>query len=156
MTNMLKENVMDVMEQEKEIKRLNRWLIILFLFMLLWTSSIFLYLKANPSVSFLEKPAVVTVISNNVPLPTLSISKKTALSEPLFKQQSTYNIHDFVIINYFYVSGIIVEVNGNDTYTVMYKDHLGVIQRVVVQGEMLMVPTSYFVSPLLPASLLPE
>ena len=154
MANEGKEEETIPMEKEQEIKRLNRWLIVLVLFLILWTTSIFIYLKENPSASFIDKPVVVTMVTNNSNLPTLS--KRNALNEPLFKQQSTYKVRDFVIINYFYISGIVVDVNQNDNYTIMYKDHLGVIQRVSVPGEMLLVPTSYFVSPLLPASLLPD
>ena len=64
--------------------------------------------------------------------------KETTL---LYEQKDSYKVEDFVIINYFFIEGIVSSKSGNN-YSVMYKGEDGVLQTINVPQSMLLVPTS--------------
>lgn len=137
-----------------KLENLNRWLIVLVVFIILWTIGIVLYVDQKT-----EKPNVVPPVAaldlrtgkivnpsftNLFPAPIVSPVKPTKTNSPavppLYEQKQSYEKMEFVIVNYFFVEGLVVDVQG-DNYTVMYKDHNRVLQRITVPKELLMAPT---------------
>lgn len=153
----------------KELKTLNRGLLILSVLIIAWATIVLIYI--NRSISSSSSPfivvdfnsgklvdptntnmlheSVINSISHTVNM--LDTNVFSNASVPSFEQRDSYNIKDFVIINYFYVEGIVVDKSGN-MYTVMYKDHNHVLQKVVVSKDLLISPT--FKSSISPISLL--
>jgi len=144
-----------------QLQNLNRWLIALVAFMLVWTVGIFFFmnskkletqLPAIPVISVDPTTGKITnVLHSNLFPKGFTSSPAATNTTPLFVQKSTYVKMEYVIINYFFVAGIVVDVQG-DAYTVMYRDANRCLQKVVVPKELLLVPTS--ASGVNPASLL--
>lgn len=159
------------LEDKTEIKTLNRWLIALAVIIILWAAGIIMYVdkRTSPSNHPLPiimvdvdtgkviDPAYTNLFNNSI---ASKVSKNANMSDikspanstkPLFEQKEFYNIKDFVVVNYFYVKGIVVERSGDD-YTIMYKDHNHVLQKLTLSKELLLSPTSQ--NSLSPVSLL--
>jgi hypothetical protein len=155
-------------QDKSDIKSLNRWLIGLTVIIIIWATVIIMYVDKKISPSSYPLPVIMVdsdtgkvidpaytnlfhssvfgEISNDVNVSDITTSNNTR--KPLFEERESYNIKDFVIVNYFYVEGIIVSKSGN-IYTVMYKDHNHVLQKVTLSREFLLAPTSHnSVSPL--------
>jgi hypothetical protein len=151
-----------------DIKSLNRWLIGLAVVIIIWAAGIIMYVDKKTSPSNYPLPVIMVdsitgkvidpaytnlfhnsifgEISNDVNISDIKTSKNAV--KPLFEEKDSYNIKDFVIVNYFYVEGIVVNKSGN-IYTIMYKDHNHVLQKVTLSKEFLLSPTSHnSVSPL--------
>lgn len=144
-----------------KLKNLNRWLFALVVFIVIWSVGIFVYIDRKPQPPKPPIPVImvdpitgkVTNVAHAkiVPPTFASVSKKTNDVNPMFEQKGSYEKMDFVIINYFFITGLVVERQG-DNYTIMYKDHNRVLQRIIVPVELLLSPTAaYGVNP---ASLL--
>jgi hypothetical protein len=139
-----------------QLKNLNRWLIGLVGFMLIWTVGIFAYVDKKPAKEMPPIPVIsidahtgkITNVAHNKLFPkTFGVPFSPTNSAPMFVQKDNYEKMDFVIINYFFVAGIVVDNQGGN-YTVMYRDANRCLQRIVVPREFLMVPTSaYGVNP---------
>lgn len=141
-------------KDKADLKSLNRWLGILVVFIILWGIGMFFYVeKKTEQVANRPIPVVmldpasgkITSIAytNLVPSSFTAPAKTNDVSiHPSFEQKKSYENMDFVVINYFFVAGLVVEKNGNN-YTVMYKDHNHVLQKTIVPVEMLLSPTSY-------------
>jgi hypothetical protein len=140
-----------------QLKNLNRWLIGLVAFMLIWTVGILAYVDKKPEKEMPSIPVIgidphtgrITNVSHSRLLPkTFSVPFSPTNSSPMFVQKDSYEKMDFVIINYFFVSGIVVDTQVGGNYTIMYRDANRSLQRVVVPREFLLVPTSaYGVNP---------
>lgn len=150
-------------KEKSEIKILNRCLILITVIIILWAAGIIMYVdkKTDPTIS--SHPLSIIMIDTNTwkivdPRYTnffpetmigsiskntnaLSIKRPTNIIKPMFENREVYNVKDFVIINYFYVEGIIIEKAG-DNYTVMYKDHNHVLQCITISKDFLLSPTS--------------
>ena len=152
-----------------QLKNLNEWLGVLVVFIILWSIGLLLYVDQKVD-STANHPLPVIVVdgpsgrinnaaytnlfppSMNVKAGTIETrpprvvnSTKTNVvtaPKPMFETRDSYEIREFVIVNYFYVEGIVTEKKGDD-YTVMYKDHNHVLQKVTVPKSFLLVPTSY-------------
>lgn len=149
------------LKDKTEIKTLNRWLIALAVIIILWAAGIIMYVEKRTSPSNHPLPIIMvdadtgrvidpayTNLFNNSVLNDISktvnmsdIKAPSNATKPLFEQKDHYNIKDFVVINYFYVEGIVVNRSGNE-YTVMYKDHNHVLQKIDISVEFLLSPTS--------------
>jgi hypothetical protein len=67
---------------------------------------------------------------------------------PMFTKKNTFEVGDYVIINYFHVQGIVLETQG-ELIVVMYRDHNRTLQTAKVPKNFLLVPTSnYAINPL--------
>lgn len=150
-----------IKKTDAQLKHLNRWLIALVIFIVIWTLGVFIYLYQKPSPPIPPVPFIAIDYSNGkitnsahtnlFPKSFGGQSKTNEYVSPLFEQRSSYEKMDFVIINYFFIAGLVVDRQG-DNYTVMYKDYNKVLQRIIVPVELLLYPTSsYGVNP---ASLL--
>lgn len=138
-----------------ELKVLNRWLWILIIFMVVWSGALLYNIdKKSDQVSTRPVPVVMmdyttgkitNILYTNLFLPPFvsGASKKTAdTPKPMYEQKESYQRMEFVIINYFFIEGLVLEREG-DYYKVMYKDHDRVLQTVTLPKEMLLSPTSY-------------
>jgi len=145
-----------------ELKKLNKWLLALVVFIVVWSVGLLLYVDQRVDHVRSTTPAIITVdthsgkISNPAHMnlfPPAMQTKQTKeltngnLSKPVYEQKQTYEVMDFVVINYFFINGLIAEKSG-DEYVVLYKDHNHVLQKVTVPRTLLLSPTSYYgVSP---------
>lgn len=134
-----------------QITILNRWLIGLVVFIIVWSSSMFFYMKPRPDVSA-TPPAITlssnsTVYSNSVPLK--SLVKNTNTVNPEFVKKDSYVPQEIVVINYFYVKAIVLEKHGKN-YKVMYEDFNRDLQITTIPGDMLLSPTSAAANPFSP------
>ena len=149
------------LKDKSEIKILNRWLIALAVIIILWAAGIIMYVDKRTSPSNHPLPIIMvdadtgkvidpaytnlfvhslaSEVSKNANMSDISAPENA--TKPLFEQKEFYNIKDFVVVNYFYVEGIIVDRSGDD-YTVMYKDHNHVLQKLTLPKELLLAPTS--------------
>jgi hypothetical protein len=150
-----------VPKDKTELIILNRWLIVLSVIIIIWAAGIIMYVDKKTSISNHPLPIImIDVDTGKIIDPaytnlfhdsvigmvskTFNISEvecSTNISKPMFEQKDNYNIGDFVIINYFYVEGIVSEKSGNE-YTVIYKDHNHVLQKIKLSKEFLLSPTS--------------
>jgi hypothetical protein len=152
----------EIVPKEKDVnqlKKLNRLLVALVAFVLVWSVGMFFYIDRKPDA---PKPAIPVIMIDRVTgkvtnvehaklLPQLPPAKTNEVGKSMFEQKDSYDKMDFVIINYFMIAGIVVDRTGND-YTIMYKDNNRVLQRIIVPKEFLLSPTAaYGVNP---ASLL--
>jgi len=136
-----------------QLKKLNRLAIGLIIFIMIWTVSIFLYIdkktEEKPPIPILmidpSSGKITNMVYSNF-FPTnlasqLQPSKTNEIVKPLYEQKDTYDTMEFVIINYFFIGGMVVDKSGNN-YTIMYRDYNRVLQKVIVPREMLLTPTS--------------
>lgn len=140
-----------------QLKNLNRWLIGLVAFMLIWTAGILAYVDKKPEKEMPPIPVIsidphtgkITNVAHSRLLPkTINVPFSPTNSSPMFIQKDNYEKMDFVIINYFFVAGIVVDSQAGGNYTILYKDANRCLQRIVVPREFLLVPTSaYGVNP---------
>jgi hypothetical protein len=155
----------EIVAKEKDtnqLKNLNRWLLALVGFIIIWSVGIFVYVdqKAEtpkpPIPVIMVDPATgkVTNVAHAKIVPPAFVSTPKTTNEignPMFEQRGSYEKMDFVIINYFFIAGLVVDRQG-DNYTIMYKDYNRVLQRIIVPKELLLFPTS--ANGVNPASLL--
>ena len=135
-----------------KIKQLNRWLILLVVFIVIWTIGLFVYVhnKSEPTIKP-HTPVIVVdsatgkitngTYSNLFPRAMTTPVASTNSNKPAFEVKEQYQVMDFVVINYFFIEGLIIAKNGNDDYTVMYKDHNRTLQTIVVNRELLLSPS---------------
>ncbi len=137
--------------ENKEIKNLNRWLIALAIFVTIWSIGIFIYVsqKVEPSDSNPVPPIVMDGSSNKIaniihtnPIPFKTLTENNLPPQSMYVQKDVYKKNEVVIINYFFVEGIVMDRSG-DNYTIMYKDRSGTLQRIIVPKTLLLVPSSY-------------
>lgn len=146
---------------KSELKILNRWLVVLTVAIILWAAGVIIYVDkrispvnhplpiimvdvntgkvVDPAYTNLFHDSVIGQLAKEVSI--ADIKEPSNATKPLFEHKDTYNVKDFVVVNYFYVEGIIVEKSGNN-YTVMYKDHNHVLQKLTISKEFLLSPTS--------------
>lgn len=157
---------------ENSVKKLNRWLIALVIFMILYSAVMLVIIdqkteKAlqlhpvvmiDPSTMGISSAAYTNLIhptslrhltTTNAPVPEPVVSPE---SKPMFEQRESYEVGDFVIVNFFYVETIVTEKLRGNYYRLMYKDHEHVLQTIVLHRQFLLAPTSYKV--VSPVSLL--
>lgn len=155
------EKTENVHKDISELRDLNRWLIALSAIVIIWAAGIIMYMDKRTSPSNhplpiimidadtgkIIDPAYTNLFPDNV-IGTMpknvnmsEIKDSDNATKPLFEKKDSYNIKDFVIINYFYVEGLIIDKSG-DNYTVLYKDHNHVLQKIIISKEFLLVPTS--------------
>lgn len=137
-----------------QLKTLNRWLMALVAFIVIWVAGLYFYIDTEthpkPPIPVISIDPITGKITNAAQ-PKLLPNSTNTVAKPMFEQKDSYDKMDFVIINYFFISGLVVDRHGND-YTIMYKDSNHVIQKIIVPKELLLSPTSaYAVNP---ASLL--
>lgn len=143
----------DIGKDTAQLKNLNRWLIGLIAFIIIWSVAIIFYVDKKteerlpvPILMFDPSSGKITNMAYSNLFPTNFIanpepSKTNEIVKPLFEQKDRYEEMEFVIINYFFISGMVVERSGNN-YTVMYRDYNRVLQKIIVPKEMLLSPTS--------------
>jgi hypothetical protein len=141
-----------------QLKQLNRWLFLLVIFIVVWALGMVFYVQkrteppAKPITPLVAIDTTSGKVTNSsyVNLFPKAISGGSP-SKLAYEQRESYQVMDFVIINYFFVEGLVVEKKGDD-YTVMYKNEEGTLQKITVPKELLIAPASGTV--VNPASLL--
>lgn len=148
----------DIGKDTAQLKNLNRWLTGLIAFIVIWTIVIVFYVDKKtedqlpvPILMFDPSSGKITnlVYSNLFPtnfIASKELSKTNDTVKPLFEQKDRYEKMEFVIINYFFISGLVIDQNDNN-YTIMYRDYNRVLQKIIVPKEMLLSPTSSAVNP---------
>lgn len=141
-----------------QLKQLNRWLLLLVVFIIVWALGMVFYVQKRteaPPKPLTPLVAVDTISGKVTNSSYVNLFPKAIAngspSKLAYEQRETYQVMDFVIINYFFVEGLVVEKKGDD-YTVMYKDEKGTLQKIIVPRELLIAPASGTV--VNPASLL--
>jgi hypothetical protein len=151
---------------EKSIKKLNVWLGIMVGFIVLYSIVMLITIDQKTEKALQMHPVVMidpatlaltsdsyTNLIHPIALrPPLTTNAPTIDPKPMFEQKESYEIGDFVVVNFFYVETIIVEKLPKDYYRLMYKDHEHVLQTIDLHKQFLLAPTSYNV--VSPVSLL--
>lgn len=145
-----------------QLKTLNRWLLGCLVFIIVWSVAIFFYVNkkteekspipvimVDPTTGKITNVSYTNLFPANFVAPTPTATNQVV--KPMYEQKDSYEKMDFVIINYFFVSGLVVDKNG-DNYTVMYRDYNRVLQKIIVPKELLLAPTE--TAPVNPAALL--
>ena len=138
---------------EKSIKKLNRWLIGLIVFIIVY-SLLVLYIITptivpdnHSNISMGIDSISYSNINNPVILQTnlisLVITNITPVFSTMFTQKDSYEIGDFVIVNFFYIEGIIIEKISTNRYKVLYRNNFRALTTVVLRKELLLVPVSF-------------
>lgn len=105
--------------------------------------------------SFLRSTNVLSNVVTSVKPPTdqnASAALSTTAPKSMFEQKDSYEIGDFVVVNFFYVEAVITAKLEKNHYRVIYKDHNHVLQEISLHKQFLLSPTSYNV--ISPVSLL--
>ncbi len=91
-------------------------------------------------------------LRTNIPINNASTVVTNVPAKPMFEQRDSYEVGDFVVVNFFYVETIVIEKLPKDYYRVMYKNHVHTLETLVLHKQFLIHPTSYNV--VSPVSLL--
>lgn len=145
-----------------QLKTLNRWLIGCLIFIIIWSITIFFYVNKRtevksqvPIIMVDQTTGKITNLGYTNLFPSSFVSSPQSptneVVKPMYEQKDSYDKMDYVIINYFFIGGLVVDRNG-DNYTVMYRDYNRVLQTVTVPKQMLLSPTA--AAPVNPAALL--
>lgn len=105
--------------------------------------------------SFLRSTNVLSNVVTSVKPPTdqnASAALSTTAPKPMFEQKDSYEVGDFVVVNFFYVEVVVTKKVDKDNYEVMYKNHEHTLSKIVLNKQFLLSPTSYNV--VSPVSLL--
>jgi len=138
----------NVSTDSAQLNNLNRWLVALIVFIGVWTIGMIVYVqyKTEPSQAAVTPLVQVDTTSGKVTnaayvnlFPKAIATGKIVKSA--YERREVYQVMDFVIINYFFVEGLIVEKNGSD-YTVLYKNEEGTLQKITVSRELLIAPAA--------------
>lgn len=143
---------------EKKVRSIGVWHFVLMAFIVLWMVGAYIYLDKKSDVTVGSPPVIVldssggvtltnffTAGTNSQMLPALP----TVGTKPSYEVKAKYSFGDVVVVKYFYVTGVIIDKSlpVGDSYTVLYKDHNHVLQKVVLPRTMLMTPTDGSFSP---------
>lgn len=129
---------------EKKVRSVNFWYIVLVVFIVVWMGGSFLYLNHkthdlanNPPVTIIDAAGGID-LSNLSKIGTNQIPGKSSL----FTVKETYTFGDTVIIKYFYVKAVVLDKAAalGDSYNLIYKDHNHVLQKITLPREMLLAP----------------
>jgi hypothetical protein len=129
-----------------QLKNLNRWLAGLVVFIIIWTVGVLAVVQHKDEPKAYTPVVIVDEATGKVTNPTYVNLFPKGIAAPVipkntaYQRREVYQVMDFVIINYFFVEGIVMERNG-ENYTVMYKDENRVLQKVIVPRELLMSPS---------------
>ena len=153
---------MDDIHDKTKLKRLNVWLGILVVSIILWTIGIFVYMeKRITSVIAKTIPLVLvntstgkidsTLYSNMFPANMVSSNTNVltnTIASHIFKERTEFDQYEMVIIKYFYIPALVME-KSNNKYILIYKDHNHILQPITLPIEMLLSPSSSdFVNPI--------
>ena len=142
-------------EEQKQIRRLNQWIVVLFVFGVVWTIGMFIYFDFQPREKMSnmfpiiivdsESGKIVSSFYTNFPTPEPPLvadpTKQTnSPCKPIFEQKETYNVGDFVVIKYFYTGGIVVG-KRDSNYSIVYRSD-NRLESIDVPGGLLLSPTS--------------
>lgn len=146
--------------ESKEVKNLNRWLIALVIFVTIWSLGIFVYVGQKVEVPATEESISALVVGGYTgKIVSTSYTNLFALTQTNkngtvstneiahYEHRDVYKKLDFVIIDHFFIEGIVVDKSG-DNYTVLYKDRNRSLQRIIVPKTLLLIPApSTWVNP---------
>ena len=145
---------------EKKVKNIGVWHFILVAFIVIWMAGAYVFLEqktrtivANPPVVVLDSTAGID-FSNFAQIGTnasrIYLSKDNEQrNRPDFEVKERYEIGEIIVVKYFYVEAVIVDKTlpiGN-AYTILYKDHNHVLQKITLPREMLMAPAEGVLNP---------
>lgn len=158
--------------EEQTLSKLNRWLTVIIVFMIIYAVGVLVLIDQKTEDSIKKHPMIMLDMSSsnidanafsnffstaaanlNKSLPSDS-DKTPTPKKPMFEQKESYELGDFVVINFYYTEGIVIENPMKNHYRVMYKDHNHVLQSIVLNKMFLLSPTSAY--PVSPTSFLIE
>lgn len=167
---------LSVKSSEETVKTLNRWLIALVIFMVVYSATMLAIIDHKTERALQMQPVVLIdpatfeltsdAYTNLIPPSLLRSNIMSVVStnestnavvtvereKPLFEQKDDYEVLDFVVVNYVYVEAIVVEKLPKDQYRLMYKDHNHTLQFPILPAGLLLAPSAYNVAS--PVSLL--
>ena len=146
---------MDDIHDKTKLKRLNVWLGILVVSIILWTIGIFVYMETRiTSVIAKTIPLVLvntstgkidsTLYSNMFPANMVSSNTNVltnTIAPHIFKERTEFDQYEMVIIKYFYTPALVME-KSNNKYILIYKDHNHILHTITLPIEMLLSPSS--------------
>lgn len=138
----------EIAANSAQIKNLNRWLMGLLAFIIIWSVGILIYVQkkaddVTPHVPVVMVDVGTGRVTNNsyANLFPKSIASNTmAHAKSAYERKEVYQVFDYVIINYFFVEGMVIERDG-ENYTVLYKTYDRTLQRIIVPRELLLSPS---------------
>jgi hypothetical protein len=146
---------MDVVSEEKKLKSINLWYILLLSFILIWVAGAYIFLYKKTDAAYLNPPPIVLVeglegVSQKTFTNIFQINQTNTsniisdvTTKPLFETKDHYELGDVIVVRYFYIKGVVIDRSypGGDTYTVLYKDHGHTLRTIKLPKEFLMTPT---------------
>ena len=136
-----------------ELKTLNRWLVVLFVIVILWAAFTIMYVDKRTSSLNKTYPIVMVdtngqtvnklytniLISINIPITpqtNVNITNTNYLTFPDVNLSRKINVMDIVTIPYFNTTAIVVE-KIKDGYVLLYKDKNDVLQKITLSRAFL-------------------
>lgn len=144
---------------EKKTRTFGAWHFILIVFVVTWMISAYVFLKdgvddvihdVSPAI-VLDEHGKINLFPNlfEPRMRTNKIQVDTNSTMPSIVVKPDYHYGDIVIIKYFYVGGVVLSKSAvGDDYTVMYKDHNHVLQKISLPRTMLLSPTNGALNPI--------
>ncbi len=146
---------------EKKVRTFGIWHFILVAFIIIWMVGAYTFLKEKVDVTYDASPIIVLDSGGNINLLTnlfepqlktnavKSQTETNAMTMPSVVVKPEYHYGDIVIIKYFYVEGVVLGKSAvGDDYTVVYKDHNHVLQKISLPRTMLLSPTNGALNPI--------
>jgi hypothetical protein len=139
------------MTDEKKVQSSNFWNFLLIAFIVLWMVGAYLYLDGKSDVAMDISPVVVldSVTSLNLTNFFQASSTNFPVGKSAFINKEKYSYGELVIVKAFYVEALVIEVPpiGGTDYTLLYKDHNHVLQKIILPKTMLMSPVNGGIDP---------
>lgn len=145
---------------EKKVRSFGIWQFLLVTFIVLWMVGAYVFLEQKTRSNSTTIPVVVldnvngvdfsnfTKIGSNTS--TIYFTKKNELNNrPDFECKDNYSMGDIVVVKYFYVEAVVIDKSlpSGNAYTILYKDHNHVLQKIILPKEMLMAPAEGVLNP---------
>lgn len=128
-------------KEKTEMRKLNRGLIVVVVFLILWITYLVIYVDKRTETFNNSTPIVMIDADTGKIIEFTNIVNQidnfNGIS-PLGKQ-SSYNISDLVIVNFFNIRGVVTGKDGNE-YVVVYKDTNNVLRKITLPVELLLSP----------------
>lgn len=145
---------MDKAENDKlNVKLLNKWLIGMVIFVVLWSTMVLIKIDKHPSKDYGPATGGIPTLTVSTDVtskytnffPSLMVSdiiaKSSNVGKPLFIRKHSYEIKEFVVIDHFFIKGFIIGKQGLE-YKILYQDRNRALQTISLPSEMLLSPSS--------------
>lgn len=162
MWNLLRYKRREDTSEEKKLRSINFWYVLLLSFIILWVAGAYVYLYKKTDDALLTSPPIVLVEGLGGISPdeftnffTMNSSNMNSLlpelssKPPLFEAKEVYEIGEIVVVRYFYVEAVIIDRSypGGNSYTILYKDHDHALRTINLPKNLLMSPKNGVLNP---------